>query len=164
MSKEELEVLEHDAGFLYGRMQNLGVIIWYQTPTTDRFQRVAQRFGEFDTADGFGVLTVVRPGCTPVGADVRDVFDRALKANRDYILGTATVIQMEGVLGGLSRAIARTMSVISRVPYPNNVFAKVSEAAQWLPDILAERRDIVIDPRDIVESIEHYIRNPTPVA
>lgn len=164
MSTDTLEVLEHDTGFLYGRIHNLGVIIWYQTPTIARFERVAERFSEFDGEHGFAVLTVVRPECTPVGADVREVFDRALKANRDSILGTATVIQMEGVLGGLSRAIARTMSVISRVPYPNNVYANVSDAAQWLPEILAQRGRVQVDPREIVEQVEHYIRNPTPAS
>lgn len=152
MSQSALQVLEEDEGFLFGRMGCLGILLWFNTPTAARVRRVADRLRHV-APGGFALLTVVTPACAPVGADVRSIFDEALRANSEHLLGTATVIQVEGVLGGLTRAIARTMSIVSRVSYPNNVYATVADAAKWLPQVLSGAGHPPVTPDEIIDQV-----------
>lgn len=153
MSQNSLEVLVRDEGFLFGRIRALGILLWFQTPTAGRVRLVASRLSEVADGGPFALMTVVTPACAPVGADVRAIFDEGLRANREALLGTATVIQVEGVLGGLTRTIARTMSIISRVAYPNNVYATVPDAARWLPGVLAGSEQPVPTAEEIVDQV-----------
>jgi hypothetical protein len=161
MTQVILEVLDEDEGFLLGKLDNLGIIVWRLTPTTSRVRRIVTLFPRFHGERGFGLLTVVSPACAPVDAEVRRVFDEAMRTYRDKLLGIATVIETEGVLGGLSRAIARTLSIVSRAPYPHNVYATIDDASKWLPTIAAQRSEPTLAPSQIVEAIgEHYRRPP----
>lgn len=157
MAQFSLEVLDEDEGFLFGKLDNLGVIIWRLTPTVGRVHRVVRLFPRFEDERGFGLLTVVSPACAPVDSEVRRVFDETMRAYRGSLLGIATVIETEGVLGGLSRAIARTLSIVSRAPYPHNVYATIEDASRWLPSITGQRSDSGLSSTRIVEAIgEHY--------
>lgn len=157
MTQIPLEVLDEDEGFLFGKLRNLGVLVWRLTPTVGRVERVVQQFPRFETEPGFGLLTVVSPACAPVDSEVRRVFDETMRAYRSSLLGIATVIETEGVLGGLSRAIARTLSIVSRTPYPHNVYATIGDASNWLPSITGQRVDSGLSSSQIVEAIaEHY--------
>lgn len=153
MTQTGLQVLVEDEGFLFGRMHALAVLLWFRTPTAQRVRQVAERLPELAKGGGVAILTVVTPACAPVGADVRSIFDEALRANRDALLGTATVIQVEGVLGGLTRAIGRAMAIVSRVPYPNNVYATVADASRWIPQILSSSGQPVPTPEEIEKEI-----------
>lgn len=132
-----LEVLLEEDGVLFGRMGPLAVLVWFQTPTVRWVEHVAELLPQIAYGGEFAMLTVVTPACVPVGPEVRSSFDQGVRPYHDQMMGIATVIQVPGVLGGLTRAIARTMSIISRVSYPNNVYASVADAAEWLPRLLA---------------------------
>lgn len=155
MARPSLEILAEDEGFLFGKLGTLGIIVWRTTPTAARTKRIIEAFPSFVAESGFALLTVVSPLCAPPDSDVRRLFDEAMRAYRNTLLGIATVVQTEGVLGGLSRAIARTLSVVSRTPYPHNVYATIEQASMWLPGLIPG-----LVPSTIVEVIaEHY---PTP--
>ena len=80
-----------------------------------------------------------------------------MRAYRDRLLGIATVIHTEGVFGGLSRAIARTLSIVSRTPYPQNVYANIEDAVRWLPPLIARPSMPELSPSVILEAIAaHY--------
>lgn len=157
MTQPTLEILAEDEGFLFGKLDNLGVIVWRVTITAGRVQRVIDAFPRFAGERGFGLLTIVSPQCAPPDSEVRRLFDQAMRAYRDTLLGIATVVETEGVFGGLSRAIARTLSIVSRTPYPHNVYATIEDASRWLPSILSRHPMPELTPTAIVEAIaEHY--------
>ncbi|MCX4241937.1 hypothetical protein [Paraliomyxa miuraensis] len=157
MAHADLQVLVQDEGFVFARLRALGILVWFKTPTTQRARLVAGHLRDI-AAGGFALLTIVTPPCAPVGADVRAIFDAGLRANQDSLLGTATVIQVEGVLGGLTRAISRAVTLVSRVPYPNNVYATVADAAMWIPQILSESAQPPPTPEEIVERVSAVLR------
>jgi hypothetical protein len=157
MAQPTLEILDKDEGFLFGKLDNLGIIVWRITPTGGRVQRVVAAFPRFEGERGFGLLTIVSPLCAPPDSEVRRLFDQAMRAYRDTLLGIATVVQTEGVFGGLSRAIARTLSIVSRTPYPHNVYATIEDASRWLPSIISRQSEPGLTASTIVEVIaEHY--------
>lgn len=127
--------------FYMGGLQNLGLVIWHQTPTLACVEKIALTLAELEPqpGTGFAMMVVITPGCAPVGTDVRKAFEAALRAHRTVALGFAVVIEVPGVLGGLTRAIARTLTIVSRSPFPINTYATVSQAAEWLCQILPQR-------------------------
>jgi hypothetical protein len=157
MPQPTLEILAEDEGFLFGKLDNLGLIIWRGHTTIARIQRIVEAFPRFDSTRGFGLLSIIGPRVNPPGPDARHAFDQAMRAYRDSLLGIATVVQTEGMFGGLSRVIARTLSIISRTPYPHNVYATLEEAARWLPSVIAQPGMPELTPSIILEAIAaHY--------
>lgn len=162
MPQPTLEILAEDEGFLFGKLDNLGLIIWRTTPTTARIQRIVDAFARFEGEHGFGLFSIIGPRCNPPGSEVRNAFDQAMRAYRDSLLGIATVVQTEGVFGGLSRAIARTLSIVSRTPYPQNVYASLEDAAHWLPSVIARPPMPELAPSTILEAIAAHYPVPRP--
>lgn len=160
MSQPTLEMLDEDEGFLFGKLDNLGIIVWRTTPTPARVQRIVDAFPRFADERGFGLLTIVSPLCAPPDSEVRRLFDQAMRAYRDTLLGIATVVQTEGVFGGLSRAIARTLSIVSRTPYPHNVYATIEDASKWLPAIISREPMPEMTPSTIVDVISQHYKTP----
>jgi hypothetical protein len=157
MTQSSLEILDEDEGFLFGKLDNLGVLIWRSNPSIARVQRIVAAFARFDDEHGFGLFTIIGPHVTPPGAEIRHMFNQTMRAYRNSLLGIATVVQTEGVLGSLSRAIARTLSTMSRTPYPQNVYASVEEAAHWISSIIARPPLPELPPSAILKAIaEHY--------
>jgi len=155
MHQPTLEILAEDEGFLFGKLDNLGLIIWRGHTTTARIQRIVDGFARFE--GGFGLLSIIGPRCNPPGPEARNAFDQAMRDYRDSLLAIATVVHTEGMFGGLSRVIARTLSIISRTPYPHNVYASVDEAAHWLPSVIARPPTPALTPSLILETIAaHY--------
>lgn len=157
MSPPTLEILAEDEGFLFGKLDNLGLIIWRDHANITRVERIVEAFARFDGEQGFGLLSIIGPRVNPPGPDVRNVMDQAMRAYRDRLLAIATVVHTEGMFGGLSRVIARTLSIVSRTPYPHNVYSSIDEAARWLPYLLARPSMPELAPSTIVEAIaKHY--------
>jgi len=157
MPQSTLEILDEDEGFLFGKLDNLGIIIWRGNTTVPRIQRIVSAFSHFEGEHGFGLLSIIGPRVNPPGPEARKAFDLAMRGFRDRLLGIATVIHTEGVFGGLSRAIARTLSTVSRTPYPHNVYASIEDAAHWIPPIIARPNMPELSPSTIVEAITaHY--------
>lgn len=159
MSQLSLEVLVEDDGFLFGRLGALGVLLWFKTPTAYRAEQVSEHFASIGRGHDFALLTVVTPPCAPVGPDVRSAFDEGIRDSRETLLGIATVIQVKGVFGGLTRTIARTMSIITRAPYPNNVYSTVSDAAEWLSSLI-EQCAPAVTAQLIVDTISPRLTEP----
>src|SRR5262245_60178132 len=118
----EIETYFDEASFYLGRVENLGFVIWRETPTLERLEKVTTMLArlEQEPGAGFAMMAVVTPTCAPVGPEVRKAFDAGLRIYRDSAMGFAAVIEVQGVLGGLTRAIARTLSIVSRSPIPVN--------------------------------------------
>ncbi|MEX1366363.1 MAG: hypothetical protein AB1Z98_24775 [Nannocystaceae bacterium] len=154
------ETFHADDSFHVGRLQNLGFVIWFETPTLNRVKLVAQTLPRLEQQPntGFAMMAVVTPACAPVGADIRAEFDDAMRAHREAALGMAAVIEVTGVLGGLTRAIARTLSVVNRSPYPLTTFTSVADAAAWLPDIMTQRGAPSIESQRIIDEIAAHYR------
>jgi len=150
------KVFEDRPELFVGVVGNCAVITWRKTPTVATARQAMQHFGKFEGEDrcGFALVAVITPHCAPVGPEVRGTFDEAMRTYRESALGMAAVIEVQGVLGGLTRAMARTMSVISRSPYPTNTFASVRRASEWLPAILSQRGAAELSPPEIEEFIE----------
>lgn len=149
-------VFEDRPELFVGLIQNCAVIIWRATPTVESAQVAAGHFSKFESVagQGFALVAIVTANCAPVGPDVRQAFDQAMRVHRDLALGMAAVIEVQGVLGGLTRAMARTMSVVTRSPYPTNTFATAKNAAEWLPRILSQRGAPELSSGAIIEFIE----------
>lgn len=157
MPQPTLEILDEDEGFLFGKLDNLGLIIWRGNPTTARVQRIVSAFPRFEGPNGFGLLSIIGPQVPPPSAEIRTMMDQAMRAYRDSLLGIATVVKTEGVFGGLSRAIARTLSIVSRTPYPQNVYSSVDDAAHWLSSVMARPPSPELAPATILAAIaEHF--------
>jgi hypothetical protein len=161
MPQPTLEILAEDEGFLFGKLDNLGLIIWRGHTTPARIARIVEAFARFEDEHGFGLLSIIGPRVNPPGPEARNAFDQAMRAHRDRLLGIATVIHTQGVFGGLSRAIARTLSIISRTPYPHNVYATLEEASRWIPSILARPPLPELEPSTILEAIAAHYPNPS---
>lgn len=164
MGETDSHVFENEAGFLVARLSNLAVIVWRNTPTVLAAKRAFQHFDSFEQVpgQGFALLTVITPSCAPVGPDVRQAFDEAMRSCRNSALGMAGVIEVQGVLGGLTRAIVRTMNIVSRAPYPVNTYANVKGASEWLPHIMAQRGAPAVVSEDIQRFVaQHRVRPPS---
>ena len=162
MSPSPQSVVFEDRPELFvGRIENCAVVIWRATPTVATARLAMQHFGSFEgePGRGFALVAIITPNCAPVGPDVRQAFDEAMRAYRDSALGMGAVIEVQGVLGGLTRAMARTMSVITRSPYPTNTFATVHAASKWMPNILSQRGALELPPTAIEDFIEGH-RHP----
>lgn len=160
MSGVDSHVYEDEAGFLVARISNLAVIIWRQTPTVDAARVAFQYFDKFEQVpgQGFALVTVITPACAPVGPEVRQAFDTAMRFCRNSALGMAGVIEVQGVLGGLTRAIVRTMNIVSRAPYPVNTYATVKAASEWLPNIMSQHGSPTVRAEEIEQFIESHRR------
>jgi hypothetical protein len=117
-----------------------------------------RHFGSFEQVpgEGFAILSVITAKCAPIGAEVRRAFDQGMLACRDSALGMAGVVEVKGVLGGLTRAIVRTMNIVSRGPYPVNTYATVKEASEWLPHIMAQRGAPTVSSQEIQSFVEQH--------
>lgn len=160
MAEPSSQAFEDHPGVFVGRIENCAVVVWRTTPTVSSASLAAKHFGKFEQTPGhgFALIAVVTPDCAPVGAEVRQSFDTAMRAHRDSAMGMAAVIEVQGVLGGLTRAMARTMSIVARSPYPVNTFATVDAASKWLPPVLSQRGAPPLDPSRLVEFIEQHRR------
>lgn len=160
MSGADSHVFEDQAGFLVARLSNLAVIIWRETPTVDAARVAFQYFGQFEqiSGQGFALVTIITPACAPVGPEVRHAFDTAMRSCRNSALGMAGVIEVQGVFGGLTRAIVRTMNIVSRAPYPVNTYATVKAASEWLPQIMSQHGTTAVRPDEIEQFIESHRR------
>lgn len=161
MSEFDTEVYEDEPGFLVARISNLAVITWRETPTVPAAGVAFQHFESFEQRpdEGFALVTIITANCAPVGPEVRQAFDEAMRACRASALGMAGVIEVQGVLGGLTRAIVRTMNIVSRAPYPVNTYANVKGASEWLPQIMAQRGAALVDATDIATFVERHRRH-----
>lgn len=153
MAQPTLEMLLEGDDFLFGKLDNLAILIWRRTPNVATVQRVVDAFPRFVSPGGFGLLAVVGPQCAPPDSELRRVMNDAMRAYRDSLLGIATVVQTQGIFGGLSRAISRTLSVVSRTPYPHNVYATIEEASRWLPSLLSPQPTPKLSSSMIVDAI-----------
>lgn len=151
-------VFEDRPDLFVGRIDNCAVIIWRTTPTVDAAKAAAQHFPRFEVEPGLGfaLIAVITPNCAPIGPDVRKAFDQAMRDYRDSALGMAAVVEVQGVLGGLIRALARTMSVITRSPYPTNTLATVKGASEWVPSVLSQRGASELGPTQIFAFVESH--------
>lgn len=154
-------VFEDLPSLFVGTIENCAVVIWRNTPTVETARLAAGHFSKFEhePGQGFALVAIITPNCAPVGPDVRQAFDEAMRTYRDSALAMAAVIEVQGVLGGLTRAMARTMSVVTRSPYPTNTFANVRGAAEWLPRLMSQRGAPEISAGVLVEFIESH-RHP----
>jgi hypothetical protein len=161
MPEADSHIFEDQAGFLVARVSNLAVIVWRETPTVDAAKVAFQYFGQFEQVPGrgFALITVITPNCAPVGPEVRQAFDTAMRSCRDSALGMAGVIEVQGVLGGLTRAIVRTMNIVSRAPYPVNTYATVKAASEWLPNIMSQRGSPTVKAEEIERFIDGHRRH-----
>lgn len=158
MAEPSSQVFEERPELFVGRIENCGVVVWRTTPTVGSATVAAKHFGEFELTPGhgFALIAVVTPNCAPVGSDVRQAFDSAMRAYRDSAMGMAAVIEVQGVLGGLTRAMARTMSIVARSPYPVNTFATVEAACGWLPPVLSQRGARLLDSLEIASFVAQH--------
>jgi hypothetical protein len=157
----ETETFFDEPAFYMGRVKNLGFVIWRVTPTLERVDKVTAKLAklEQEPGAGFAMLAVVTPTCAPVGPEVRRALDSGLRYYRDAALGFAAVIEVQGVLGGLTRAIARTLSIVSRSPIPINTYATVADAAEWLSQILSNRGGAQLSRQAIIEAVSAQRRS-----
>jgi hypothetical protein len=160
MGEPSNQVFEDHREVFVGRIANCAVVVWRTTPTVDSASLAAKHFGAFELTPGhgFALIAVVTPNCAPVGQDVRHAFDTAMRAHRDAAMGMAAVIEVQGVLGGLTRAMARTMSIVARSPFPVNTYATVDAACKWLSPVLAQRGALLLDPPVIGGFVEQHRR------
>jgi hypothetical protein len=144
-----------EPSFYMGALQSLGFVIWHETPTLESVQRVATTIAELERqpGTGFAMMVVLTPACAPVGPNVRQAFESGLRVYRESALGFAVVIEAPGVLGGLTRAIARTLTIVSHSPFPINTYPTVAEAAEWLSQILLQRGGPVLARQTIIEAV-----------
>ena len=158
MTEPMQRVFEDRPELFVGLIENCAVIIWRATPTVATAEVAASHFPHFESKSGhgFALVAIVTSNCAPVGPDVRQAFDQAMRVHRDSALGMAAVIEVQGVLGGLTRAMARTMSVVTRSPYPTNTFATVKNASDWMPRILSQRGAPELSSRVIIEFSESH--------
>lgn len=158
MTETTTAVFEDQPEIFVGRVDNCAVVIWRTTPSVSAAELAMKHFPEFEirAGRGFALLAVITPSCAPIGPEVRQKFDEAMRAYRESILGMAAVIETQGVLGGLARALARTMSVVTRSPYPVNTYATVKSASEWLPHILSQRGAAELDSTEITSFVESH--------
>ena len=162
MSSPDSRVFENEAGFLVARINNLAVILWRDTPTVPAVKKTVRHFPSFEQVrgEGFAVLSIITANCAPIGIDVRRAFDEGMQACRDSALGMAGVVEVQGVLGGLTRALVRTMNIVSRAPYPVNTYATVKEASEWLQHIMVQRGAPTVSSQEIQSFVAHYRVRP----
>lgn len=158
MSSPDGQVFENEAGFLVARIENLAVIVWRDTPTVPAVRKTIRHFPSFEQVqgEGFAVLSVITANCAPIGTEVRRAFDEGMLTCRDSALGMAGVVEVTGVLGGLTRVLVRTMNIVSRTPYPVNTYATVKEASEWLPQIMAQRGAPPVSSQEIQSFVAHH--------
>ncbi|MEM9460575.1 MAG: hypothetical protein AAGF11_40780 [Myxococcota bacterium] len=144
-----------EPAFFMGRLANLGFVIWHETPTITLVKKVSRTLTRLEQqpGQGFALIAVLTAKCAPIGAEIRSSIDDGMKTHRHAALGMAAIIEVPGVLGGLTRAIARTMSVVSRTPYPVNTYGSVEEAARWLPQVMASRGGPRVSARQIIDAV-----------
>ncbi|MEM7155402.1 MAG: hypothetical protein AAF799_21310 [Myxococcota bacterium] len=161
MTEPSHGVFEDRPELFVGTIENCAVVIWRATPTVDTAKLAARHFSKFEgeAGRGFALVAIITANCAPVGPDVRQAFDEAMRAHREAALGMAAVIEVQGVLGGLTRAMARTMSIVTRSPYPTNTFATVKSASEWMPYILSQRGAPELSPSVISDFVENH-RHP----
>ncbi|MCA9705445.1 MAG: hypothetical protein KDK70_06345 [Myxococcales bacterium] len=159
----EIETYFDEPTFYMARLSNLGLVLWRETPVLACVTQVAATLEKLEPVpgQGFALMAVITAKCAPIGADIRSVVDDGMRAHRSAALAMAAVIEVPGVFGGLTRAIARTMSVISRTPYPVNTYGSVADAAAWLPSLMASRGAPEVPASRIVEAID-AARRPRP--
>ncbi|MCH9682380.1 MAG: hypothetical protein K0V04_13160 [Deltaproteobacteria bacterium] len=142
--------------FYCGRLENLGFVIWHETPTVPRVETVIATFPKLErtAGTGFAVMAIVTSNCAPIGPEVRTALNDGMRAHRDAVLAMAAVIEVPGVLGGLTRAIARTLNVVARSPFPLNTYGRIQDASLWLPNIMSQRGANTVSSLQIVQAVD----------
>lgn len=149
----EAEILADTAGYCLARLANLAIIVWRQTPTVERARLVCDTFPKIASDQGLAVLTVLRDGVGPPDGGVRKVFDQTILELDSQILGNALVIEFGGVRGSLVRAVTRTLTVVSRSSFPIETFSTTAAAAEWLPEIMAQRGGMAVEADTIAGAL-----------
>jgi len=146
-----LEILDADEEFLIGVRGNFLVNVWGRM-TVERLRRIYAAEApvvERLASRGFGSLNVILPRRSNQLPGTEEWKEKLVKLVAPYAIGSAIVIEGDGLLAKMARGTVSTMQTIRAPKYPQKTFANVEEAARWLVPLCAPRTGDTFSPADI---------------
>ncbi len=136
--RREPEVTE-ETTFRFTRVRNVAVAAWRDAPTVSQL-RLFERLGHAMNApypNGTALFNVVLSGKPDFSAEVRAETARVSALSNMFVLATAHVVLVEGLVGAAVRAFLATSNLIGKPATPTKVFGSTSLAADWVLSRLA---------------------------
>lgn len=151
-----LQVHDSDEEFLIGSRSNIVVIFWGRT-TLDRVRRICQATEQILPrlqSTGFGVVNVILPrrGTSSLPG-VDEERERLNALCEPFLLGSASVIEGNGMLATAARAEYAASEKASVTRYPQKLFASIDEAAGWILSLSAARVGDALSVKDLAWDI-----------
>ena len=122
-------------GIALTELGNTFISVWRRQATLQTLKLVREVQGRFIAANpgGIGVVTVMEPvSVRPLNGEERAAAAAIARDFAPSTLASAYVFEGQGFIPAMSRAAVAGVLLLSRVKYPNRVFATVDDGARWL--------------------------------
>jgi hypothetical protein len=127
------KIVHQDDHFFAGTFQNMAIAVWEDEtlPTNVRLLREMVRRLGGEHPGGIGLVQVVGAHHPHIGPDARNELGVLLKASAPYIRCSTVVFEGTGFRAAAVRGLVAGLVMLSRVPFPHQVFATLEAAVDW---------------------------------
>ena len=128
-----LEVRGSDPNQVLAVWRNVAVALWVRETQLTAVAAIGAVLAEL-TSGGrrAALLQIADLGATFPSAEAREAITLLLKRHSSSLLASAVVFEAEGFKGAAARAVVSGIALMSRLPYPHEIFASVPAALDWI--------------------------------
>jgi hypothetical protein len=118
----------------FGAYRNLAIAVWRRETTVEAIQQFRRHLSDSGLAARHDLLmlTLVEKAADRPSAAAREATAEQLRSSAGMICRAATVLEGEGFRAATVRSIAMGLNLLASQPFPYNVFASATSAAEWL--------------------------------
>lgn len=107
---------------------------WKRTPTIEAARELSEVYRRLlaGSSKSWMILTLASGSLSAPDAATREAIGKEIKTIEHAITGVAMAMEGSGFGVAAIRAIASSIYIVTRPPYPVKVFATTAESTQWL--------------------------------
>lgn len=141
--EDRAEVLEHQAGYVFGGWQDVFIAAWRATTTLMGARRVGIVMERFAARhpQGISLVMIVEPHCDMPDGATRDLIAKDMKRHESFTRHATMIYEGSGFKAATIRSIMVGLQMLSRQAAPTKVCATVAEGAHWLAEMRSGKLD-----------------------
>jgi hypothetical protein len=136
------------------------VLIWKEAPAVGGIDAARTLLHALQTrrpGEKLGFLMLIEPAATEVTSippDVREALSALLRDFEKQLVGTAVVVDADGIRASLIRTFIATMNLSNRLEFPSYTERRLDAAARWL---VGRDTGLRVAPNQLADAI-HRVR------
>jgi len=152
----EVRLLATTTDATFGTCGDVFVAIWRKNTTMLALQQLNELFDNFRTTHRAGcwLVTIVEEKASLPGAAERDAVAAWMAGIADVVKCSALSFEGTGFRAAAVRSVLTGLNVVSRQPFPHQVFGNVTAAVKFLFEKSGEAQSSTRSATVLVETIE----------